>query len=239
MRAAPIVPALLLALALAACGEGRAPSEELRDATERLVQEAAGAATPPPAGGPYAPRDECAGLPGGDAFRRDLARAVEARDVDAMLALAAPDIKLDFGGGAGAEQLRKRLEQPESPLWQELAALLRLGCAAQGQAGMTIPWYFAQSIDGVDPMTGMIVTGKGVPLRMAAAPDAEPVRALSWNVVEPVGGYVPDAPFQHVATVDGARGYVATNRLRSLIDYRLIASSRDGKWSITSLVAGD
>lgn len=239
MRAAPISSALLFVFALAGCSEGRAPSEQLRDATERLVEEAAGETMPEVAAGPYAPRDECAGLPGAAAFRRELSGAVEARDADALLKLAAPDVKLDFGGGFGAEELRRRLDTPDAALWQELAALLPLGCAAEGQASMTIPWYFAQPIDEVDPMTGMMVTGRNVPVRVTAAADAEPVRQVSWNVVELVGGYVPNAPFQHVATVDGTRGYIATDRLRSLIDYRLIASSRDGKWSITSLVAGD
>lgn len=239
MRRLAILTLLPVSLALAGCGEGRAPSEQLRDATEKLVEEAAGQPAPSLASGPYAPRDECADLPGAADFRRDLAAAIAARDVDAMLALAAPDVKLDFGGGAGRAQLRRELEAPGGALWAELETLLSLGCAAEGQASMTMPWYFAQPIDGVDPMMGMIVTGEDVPLRMAAQERAERLRALSWEAVEVVESYVPEAPFQHVETVDGVRGYIASERLRSLIDYRLIASSRDGTWSITSLVAGD
>ncbi|WP_374409283.1 hypothetical protein [Pelagerythrobacter sp.] len=230
---------LTLPLALAACGEGKAPSEKLKDATTELVEEAAGEMPPALAEGTYAPRDECAGLPGADAFRAALGRAVEARDADALAKLAAPDVKLDFGGGAGTAELRGRLDGDAPNLWDELDTLLTMGCAADGRASMTIPWYFAQEIDAVDPMMGMIVTGENVPLRLEPASEADVLEPVSWDVVELVDGLEPEAPFQHVATTKGKRGYIATDRLRSLIDYRLMASSRDGKWSITSFVAGD
>lgn len=231
--------AVTFSLALAACGEGKAPSEKLKDAAEGLVEGAAGETAPKLADGPYAPRDECAGLPGADAFRQQLAQAVEARDAKALTALAAPDVKLDFGGGAGSAQLQARLDEDNPTLWDELDVLLTLGCAAEGQSGITLPWYFAQEIDAVDPMNGMIVMGENVPLRIAPEADGETVKEISWDVVELIDGLQPEAPFQHVATTKGQQGYIATDKLRSLIDYRLLASSRDGKWSITSLVAGD
>lgn len=231
--------AMTLTLALVACGDGKAPSEKLKDAATELVEGAGGKKPPKLAEGRYAPRDECVGLPGADAFRQSLAQAVEARDAEALIALAAPDVKLDFGGGAGAAQLQARLDGENPTLWDELDALLQLGCAAKGQSRITLPWYFAQKIDAVDPAAGMIVTGENVPLRIAPELDAEVLEEVSWDVVEAIDGLQPEAPFQHVETVKGKRGYIATDRLRSLLDYRLLASSRDGKWSITSLVAGD
>lgn len=231
--------ALVAPLALAACGEGKAPSEKLKDATEKLVEEASGEAPPKLAEGPYAPRDECVGLPGAGAFRQRLARAVEARDADALVALAASDVKLDFGGGAGAKELRARLADDDLNLWAELDTLLAMGCAADGEASMTMPWYFAQEIDAVDPMMGMIVAGEDVPLRLEPKPASAVLEPISWDVVELVEGWRPDAAFQHVATTEGKRGYIATGSLRSMIDYRLLASSRNGEWSIVSFVAGD
>lgn len=230
---------LAFPLALAACGEGKAPSDKLKDATEQLVEEASGEAPPKLAEGPYAPRDECVGLPGAAAFRQKLAQAVEARDADALIALAAPDVKLDFGGGAGSAELRARLAGEGRDLWAELDALLAMGCAADGEAMMTMPWYFAQEIDAVDPMMGMIVTGENVPLRLEPDAASDMLEPISWDVVELVDGLQPGARFQHVATTEDKRGYIATDRLRSLIDYRLLASSRNDEWSITSFVAGD
>ncbi|RXZ65840.1 hypothetical protein [Pelagerythrobacter rhizovicinus] len=231
--------ALTLSLALAACGEGKAPSEKLKDAAEGLVEEAAGETPPKLGDGPYAPRDECAALPGADAFRQQLAQAVAARDAQALTALAASDVKLDFGGGAGSAQLRAKLDGEEASLWDELDTLLTLGCAAEGRAGITLPWYFAQEIDAVEPAKGMIVMGENVPLRLAPDAKAETLKTISWDLVELIDGLEPEASFQHVETTDEQRGYIATDKLRSLLDYRLLASSRDGKWSITSLVAGD
>ena len=172
--------------------------------------------------------------------RRISAKAVEARDADALAALAAPDVKLDFGGGTGIGELRTRLARKDWSLWDELDSLLRLGCAVNEQGGITLPWYFAQPIDEVDHAMGMLVTGEKVPLRRDPAADAPAIAELSWDVVELKGGLQPQDAFQQVVTADGkTTGFIATDKLRSLLDYRLIASSRDGKWSFTSLVAGD
>ena len=46
--------AVTLSLALAGCGNGKAPSEKLKDATEELVEEASGEVEPPLAEGPAA-----------------------------------------------------------------------------------------------------------------------------------------------------------------------------------------
>lgn len=236
-----IAASLALALLLAACERESAPSDTIRDAAKTIVGEAKGSKTKAAsAEGPYAPRDECREVPGAESFRRALAKAVKERDPDALAALAAPDVKLDFGGGTGTAELRARLAQGQRSLWDELDALLELGCAVNRQGGIVMPWYSAQSIKDVDPMTGMIVTGENVPLYEGADPRSARLAELSWDAVELAEGLEPEADFQKVTTADGkTTGYVASDRLRSLIDYRLMASSRDGKWSFTNLVAGD
>ena len=88
-------------------------------------------------------------------------------------------------------------------------------------------------------MTGMIVKGEDVPLLAEPEAKAQELRKLSWEVVELADGLRPDDRFQKVRLPDKTEGYIATDELRSLIGYRLIASSRNGKWSITSLAAGD
>ena len=232
---------IALVLALGACERESAPSDTIKDAADSIVGEVDGAKpTPRLAEGAYAPRDECRDVPGAEDFRRSLAKAVKDRDADALAALAAPDVKLDFGGGSGTGELRARLAQKDWSLWSELDALLALGCAVNPQGGIAIPWYSAQTINGVDPMMGMIVTGEHVPFYKDADEKSEKLDELSWDAVELTDGLQPEDEFQKVATADGkTTGYVATDKLRSLLDYRLIASSRDGKWSFTSRVAGD
>ena len=226
-----------LLLATAACDRHKAPSDKLAQSASELV----GAKKPEPlpvAEGPYAPRDTCHDLPGAEEFREKLAEAVMARDSGAFVALAAEDIKLDFGGGTGRAELKKRLTSKTWMLWDELDDLLELGCAANGQGGLTIPWYFEQHIDKVDQTSGMLVVGEKVPLLPAPDPKSKPIEAISWDVVT-LTALKPDDPFQQVTTLAGTKGYIATDKLRSLLDYRLLASQRNGKWSIISLVAGD
>jgi hypothetical protein len=202
-----------------------------------LLASAASAELAPLAKGKWAPRDECGAVEGAAAFRERLAAAVAARDADALVALAAEDIKLDFGGGEGTAELRSRLDAPDYELWGELDSLMTLGCAANDEGGITIPWYFDQDLGAIDPFTAWLATGQDVPIY--AARDSDRLSgALSWDVVE-LAEWDPEQPRQQITLPEGATGFIATDKLRSLIDYRLLASSRNGRWRITSFLAGD
>ncbi|GGD97918.1 hypothetical protein GCM10011515_17090 [Tsuneonella deserti] len=235
----PGVLVAVVALALAACSQENAPSDKIRNAADTVVDQVGGSSPVRLALGKYAPRDDCQDLPGAEDFRGQLAAAIKRRDTDALTALAAPDVKLDFGGGSGRAQLRALLESQDSDLWAELDQLMRLGCGVNKQGGLSIPWYVEEPFDNVDPASAMLVVGERVPMRSDPLAEAGEAEEVSWDIVTLVSGLEPDKPFQKVRTSDGTEGFIATDKLRSLLDYRLIASSRDGKWSFTSLVAGD
>ena len=233
------VTSLAAALWLAGCSQENAPSDAIKDAADTVAHQVDGDQPVKLAQGKYAPQDDCRDVAGAEAFRAQLAAAIKSRDADRLAALAAPDVKLDFGGGSGTAELRARLVRDEV-LWDELTDLMALGCGVNEQGGITIPWYAAQDFgDAVDPGMAMLVTGEGVPLRADTQGSGPDVETVSWDIVTLVGGLEPNARFQNVKTRDGTVGYIASDKLRSLLDYRLIASSRDGKWSFTSLVAGD
>lgn len=227
---------LLLPLLACACNPANAPAEQVAEKVVEIVDPPPAAAAPV-AKGRYAPRNECGEIAGASDFRQEIIEAVQLRDADALLQLFADDVKLDFGGGAGKAELRKRLADPALGLWRKLDALLPLGCAKGEQGGITIPWIFAQD-PGVDPFTGMLVTGEDVPVQPRAANAGQPIGTISWDLVE-VTSFQPGARFQRVTLPDRREGFIATDKLRSLIDYRLLASSRNGTWSVTSFVAGD
>jgi len=229
--------ALPLIAACAACDRNDPPADQLVERAEEMVEPAAAVAQPM-GSGRYAPRDECPQVEGASAFRSRLSAAVRQRDASALAALAADDIKLDFGGSAGAAELLQRLADPNWRLWDQLESLLALGCAANQQGGITIPWVAAQEMSVADPGAAMLVTGENVPVYPAPDQSAEAIGAVSWDVVE-LSAFAPEEPFQQVVLPDGKRGFIATQALRSLLDYRLTASSRNGKWSITSFLAGD
>ena len=240
------IAALLL---LAACSQSDAPSEEVAEAAKQAVEVVEGDEAPKLARGPYAPRDECGTLPGADDFIDDVRTAIDERDAVALVALAAEDVKLDFGGGSGTAELRRRLGDPQDALWQDLAPLPDLGCAANSQGGITLPWYFEQKTSVDDPGDGFIVTGEGVPVYNAPDEEAPVLARLSWEAVEMLHEGPEYPGYRHVRLIPAVltqrddeaplEGYVAEDRLRSLIDYRLTAASRNGRWRIISLVAGD
>jgi hypothetical protein len=231
----PLVIALLIVCA--ACSQEHAPAERIAEKAEQIVTAVSPSASPL-AKGPYAPHDSCAKVEGADAFRQELADAVKRRDADALIALAADDIKLDFGGGAGSAELRKRLNDKTWDLWSELDELMALGCSANAQGGITIPWYFDQGLGNVDAVSGWLVTGEDVPVLAAPDPGSKPLAAISWDIVK-LAALDPERKYQQVELPDKEIGFIATDKLRSVIDYRLIASSRNGRWRITSFVAGD
>lgn len=234
--------ALALVLALVACKQDHQPppSQKIAKAADKLIAKASGEPAAIMLGqGPYAPRDECADMPGAAEFRQQLSAAVTERNVEALVALVANDVRLDFGGGEGANLLRTNLLQSERSLWDDLDDVLALGCAKNGQGGITLPWYFDQDFGSIDPMMGMIVRGENIPLLIKPEPAAEQIKTLSWDVVELTDGLHPNAAFQKVRLADKTEGYIVTDKLRSLIGYRVIASSRNGKWSITSIASGD
>ncbi len=189
--------------------------------------------------GPYAPRDDCAKLPGAADFRRALARAVLAGDADALVTLASPDVKLGFAGDDGRERFLAQLQDPKGELMEEFRRLLPLGCAVDAEGDLSMPWYFSQDMGDIDGYAATIVTGEDVPLHTAADP-ASPVRQrISWDRVDLNAGLYPDRPFQQVDTPAGATGFMPTAKLRSLLDYRLIASREGGEWKIAAILAGD
>lgn len=233
-----------LAAMLSACDRSDPPSDRLERAAEDLVSEVESTPTaePTPAG-PWAPRNECVDQPGVTDFLASLQAAIDTRDADALVALAAQDVKLDFGGGAGADELRQRLAADDGEFWDTLARMLEYGCAADGGTSITIPWYFAQEIP-VDSYTGAIVTGEDVPLYNAPGSDAEVTAQLSWEAVETLQDQPENSDFTHVswsetAAGNAVEGYIAKDSLRAIIDYRLIANRRNNRWRITALVAGD
>ncbi|WP_157083219.1 hypothetical protein [Novosphingobium lentum] len=188
----------------------------------------------------YAPGDECSAQPGWPDFHRKLATAVSARDAKALAALAAPDLKLDYGGGSGSDEFVRRLAAPSPDLWAELARIMPLGCAIEGGI-VAMPWYFWNLPDDADAAETMLVVGKAVPLRARAGASAPVIAPLDWAMVtiEP-GTFSKTARFTAVRTRAGhLKGFVDSASLRSLLAYRLIAERRNGDWRLTAFVAGD
>lgn len=240
-----VAASALIALGLlAGCGKEPAPVAQ-PSASAAPVEPSASAsiaasepAAPLLKAASYPPRDECKGLPGWADFRTKLEQAVAHRDAETLAGLIDPAIELDFGGGHGVKELRRRLDDKDYKLWDQLTALLPLGCAAD-ESSATMPWIFAKAPEDADPYAGMLVLGDAVPAY--AKPDAaSPALAtLNWPVVTVVDNSGSEQPFTKVTLPDSKIAYVESTKLRSLLDYRLIASRAKQGWRITALIAGD
>lgn len=251
-----VTPALFAAsLALAGCGPDATPAPA---PTARPSATASATPAPEPsevpepepsaepsriAGATFAPRDECSSAPGFTAFRKSLVSSIKARDVEALAALAAPDITLDYGGGSGTEELRKRLADPDRKLWSELDGIMPLGCAVEGGLA-AMPWVFWNVPEQVDSYSAMLVTGEDAELLDASDQKgkgrSKALGQIGWRIVgiDPLK-YDPKASMTQVTLETGEKGWVESRRLRSLLDYRIIAEPKDGSWQITAFIAGD
>lgn len=188
----------------------------------------------------FPPADRCAALPGASAFRARLAQVARRRDAKALVALAVPDVELDFGGGAGRAELAARLRGKQSiELWRALDRMLPLGCAVRG-GNMVLPSFFAEDLGEFDPFAVMLATGGAVPLRSAAGARPRVLRLLSWQLVEPLSSDDFAKPWRKVKVLPaGPVGYVAGELLRSPVDYRILAQRQGDTWRIGSFIAGD
>lgn len=254
MKARHAALVLIALTPLAGCGQKSAPTQtpSASSATSEPVGTPSGAApvaeassvAPLIKAASYPPRDECADLPGWAEFRVKLEAAVAGRDVAALAALTAPDVKLDFGGGFGVKELKKRLADKEYRLWDEIAAVMPLGCSAspaEGQAkSASMPWIFERSPQDVDPYAAMLVLGPSVPAYAKESTASTVIGTLDWALVTVETYPEQGKPLAKVTLPDGkSSGFVETAKLRSIIDYRLQATRMKQGWMIDALIAGD
>lgn len=202
----------------------------------------------------FPPVDEAEEDAGFLAYRERLIDAVVARDIDAIVSMAAEDIKLNFGGTSGHEALRDFLtvdpagfpegQRHEAPAlrernWADLETVLRMGGVFDGEGRFVAPytWSF-EPPDGMDPFEVMFVTGTGVAMRdrpirygaLTARLDHDVVRLIDW---------VSGTPYVRVVRADDTNGYVHSDYLRALVDYRAFFERRDGDWKMITFIAGD
>lgn len=188
------------------------------------------------------------------AFRETLLEAIAARDVDKVVAAAAPDIRLDPGGGSGRNELRRRLtvtaedfsdnyanlaDEHREQYWDALEEALRLGGMFRQTGVFVAPYTSSVELRPAEnAFTTSFIIGADVPLRARPSRFGDIIALLDEDVVQMLdGGRGTD--FVEIETADGRRGYVHKDELRSAIDYTVIIEKRDGRWLIAEFVAGD
>lgn len=191
------------------------------------------------------PVDQAAQDPDFLAFRDRLLAAVRRRDVDAVVAVATPDIKLSFGGGYGREQFRQNLVADDNgaggSYWEELEWALKLGGVFDGEHGRQFCTPYV-SCNGThqctdcDPFEYLVAISGRAPVYAAANTGASVLAHLSYELVTLIDY---GEPWRQVRLQDGRTGYVTFPDFRSPIGYRTYFEQRDGRWQMRIFIAGD
>ncbi|MCL6697554.1 hypothetical protein LZ496_01980 [Sphingomonas sp. NSE70-1] len=173
-------------------------------------------------------------------YRISLAKAVASKDKAALRQLVDPEISVDLGGGSGWPALVEAwgLDGTEnSALWAELAEVLALGCGEyQGQKIMPGNFSSLGEFEGFPPPYFSI--SQGAALRSEPS-DMAPVRMLLDNhILLEQDNWAPEG-WLHARLTNGQTGYVRLHAVRNAIDYRATFERRNGKWLMTSFLAGD
>ncbi|WP_020393784.1 SH3 domain-containing protein [Thiolinea disciformis] len=192
----------------------------------------------------FKPVDEAAKQRDFLAFRQQLSTAVARHDTKAVLAVVDLKIQNGFGDDNGFENFKKiwKLNQANvkhSALWKELGTVLALGGKFIDRTTFNAPYVAAAWPDNKDGFENIAIVGKDVRIREKPSTTSKVITTVSY-VILPIS---PNSQWteQWVSVIapNGKKGYVSNIYARSPIDYRAFFEKKNGKWKMTSFLAGD
>ncbi len=203
----------------------------------------------------FPPIDEAPRDPSLAAFRSELLNNVNARNTDAVVAAACPDIYLSHSSRGGPDEFRLNLTVPPESLveefrdeaeelsdfyWTELQKTLSQPGYFDDQGEFWMPYHWQLSLPAsLDPFTAFFVQGESITLRQNPSRAAAILALVSHEVVI-VPDFQPEREYQSVRLTDGTAGHMLTNFLHPMTGYRAaIAKSENGEWQLCTFVTGD
>ncbi len=188
------------------------------------------------------PVDEAAKQSDFFTFRAQLQIALTKRDKAAVLAVVSKTVQNGFGDDNGIDNFKKNwaIDKPNGKLWETLGAVLALGGSFQSDSSFSAP-YVASSWPETagDGFENIAIVGNKVNVRKAPKTDSEVLQTLSYEVVPLDANDHGNDEWVAIKLPDGKKGYVSRSFARSPVDYRASFEKVDGRWQMTSLLAGD
>ena len=188
------------------------------------------------------PVDESAKCPGFVEFKAQLAEIIRRKDAAALLSVLDPNLRHTFGTGNGRDEFKTQwLDNPDpgsGGVWTELADVLRLGGRCQGDE-FVAPYVWTDWPNQFDELEFAAVVGAQVRVRERPSATAKVIGSVSFTVVPRDSTWSGDGQWEKVSLADGRIGYVAERFLRTPLDWRAWFVRRDGRWLITTFIAGD
>ena len=192
------------------------------------------------------PVDEAAKDPAFFTFRARLLKAIYKKDTSFLLSIVDPKIANNFGGDDGLTHFKRiwHPERPTSPVWTELLAVLVLGGKFDKDQSFAAPYLFNSFPEQFDAFEHSAIIEDGVRVRREPNTRGTVITTLSFDIVKLGRGEYRRNPGEKrewvpVELADGQKGFVASEYIRSPIDYRAIFERKNGKWVMTAFIAGD
>lgn len=184
-------------------------------------------------------------------FREKLIAAVKKHDTRYVLSIVDPNIKNGFGGQDGIANFKKqwKIANPKSELWDELLYVLTHGGSfdKQGKNKTFIaPYIYSNFPENLDAFEYSVITAKDVNLRATPFLTAPVIASLTYDFVKvDFENSIKDKSdnekysWVKVETLNGKKGFVSANFVRSSIDYRAGFEKKRGQWKMIFFLAGD
>ena len=189
----------------------------------------------------FLPVDQAASQPDFFTFRAHVQAAIARRDASALLAIVHKQIKNSFGGDDGIEEFKKKWkpEGSDSDLWKELGTALALGGSFDREGRFIAPYVYSRWPEKTDSFENLAIVGVNVRVRESPRNDSATVDSLSFVIVPLLREQKEHEGWTAIRRRNGKPGYVASQYARSPIDYRAVFARIDGRWQLTTFVAGD
>lgn len=193
------------------------------------------------------PTDDATKDPSFLSFRSQLLQALARRDTTYLYSVLAPDIKNTFGGDDSIPGFKRlwKMDQPTTPVWEALTRVLSLGGELKGET-FQAPYVFAKWPQSVDAFEFVAIVGELVSVREEPRPDAPKLAALSWDIVtfrewKGLGenGTPTAESWAQIELGSGKTGWVYGRYVYSPVSWRAIFEKREGRWVLTTFIAGD
>jgi hypothetical protein len=177
------------------------------------------------------------------ALLRTMRAIVSRKDSKALLAMMAPDFKVEFDVGKGPTVFRRHwnLDAPSSRVWPILERVLSLGGTFYSDSLFALPYVYTRFPLDLDRLHYVVATGE---IPMLATPGATGARVavLKDAIVQLASPLAPpamlaDVPFVAVQHPDHGVSYVVGRDVYSPAGHRVFLEKRQGEWRWLSLAA--
>ncbi len=191
---------------------------------------------------PLLPVDDAAKQPDFFTFRAQLQVAVAKHDKAAVLAAVSKNIHISYGDDNGIENFKKTwaIDKPNSKLWETLGAVLALGGSFQQDGSFNAPYVSSNWPDSAgDGFENVAIVGSKVNVRKAPNQSSEVLQTLSYEIVPLDSKDHGNDQWVAIKLPNGKKGYVSRYFTRSPVEYRAFFAKVEGRWQMTTLIAGD